>query len=151
MPNNLSEDNLIGSNPTINIADATAMGNCATPAGGTPALAALGDASTYEVFSQKNGVSSTDGALFISYNLASTPMDFMCYSNGDGDMAEGLMMGGMRSVFRQGSAVYNIPSFPVDTVNDYEIQSACSRFTGTSSNYLLRTTDTNRGSDFTQM
>lgn len=151
MPNNVSEDNLIGSNPTINIADATAMGNCTTPAGGTPSLAALGDANTYEVFSQKNGISSTDGAIFISYNLSGLPMDLMCYSNGDGDMAEGLMTGGMRTIFRMGSSVYNVPSFPVDTVNDYEIQSSCSRFTGTSSNYLLRTTDTNRGSDFTQM
>lgn len=151
LPNNLSEDNLIGSNPTINMGDATAMGNCTTPAAGTPNLATLGDANTYEVFSQKAGISSTDGAIFISYNLSGAPMDLMCYTNGDGDMAEGLMMGGMRSIFRMGTSVYNLPSFPVDTVNDYEVQTACSRFTGTSSNYLQRTTDTNRGSDFTQM
>lgn len=146
-PNATSEDNLLGSNPTININDAAVVN---TTCGGTW-TAGLTEANSYEVYSQKNGISSTDGIIMVSYDLNQAPMDAMCYSNGDGDIATGLMEGGFRTLFRFGSSVYNVSSYPVDTVNDFSVQSSCSIFTGTSSNYLQRTTDTNRGSDFVQM
>ncbi|MCE9598505.1 MAG: lamin tail domain-containing protein [Spirochaetia bacterium] len=146
-PNASSEDNLLGSNPTINIADAAGVN---TTCGGT-LTSGLTEANTYEVYSQKNGMSGTDGIVMISYDLNLPPMDAMCYSNGDGDIATGLMEGGFRTLFRYGSSVYNISAYPVDTVNDFQVQSSCSIFTGGSANYLQRTTDTNRGSDFVQM
>jgi len=139
----LSEDLLLGSNPTINIADA-----------GTPAYSPIGfaDASWYEVYSTQAGVSSTDGLIFISYDPQGIPMDAMCYSNRDGDMASGLMSGGMRTLFNWGMSVYNLSVYPLDLVNDSQIQDQCSSYivSATGNTGVQRNTDTNNGSDFSQ-
>ncbi|HNE24048.1 MAG TPA: phospholipase D-like domain-containing protein, partial [Leptospiraceae bacterium] len=148
-PNDTSEDLLLGSSPTYAINTAGGPIGCggAFPAG-------LAEATTYEVYSSTAGISSTDGLIFVSYDLDALPMDVMCYSNRDGDMASGLMTGGMRDVFRWGTSVYNLAAFPVDTANDYDVQNSCAFYTGSgSNNYVARTptgTDTNRGSDFQQ-
>ncbi len=136
----ISEDARLGSSPSFNIAANPAS----APATGLPA------ATSWEVFAPVPGLSSTDGIIFISYDLNAPPLDLMCYSNRDGDASNGLMRGGFRDVFAFGSGVYNLSAtLPVDEVNDTEIQSGCSNYTGTGSgSYLNRIVDTNRGSDF---
>lgn len=134
----ISEDARIGSSPSFNIS--------ANPTGAP----ATGLAPAWEVFAPVPGLSSTDGIVFISYDLNAAPVDLMCYSNRDGDASNGLMRGGFRDVFRFGNPVYNLGGqLPVDEVNDTVIQASCSNYTGTGSgSYLNRVVDTNNGSDF---
>ncbi len=106
--------------------------------------------STWQVFSPVPGVAGTDLIVFASYDLTSTPMDIMCYSNRDGDIPADLVTGGFRDLATMTSA-YNLNGiFPVDSFNDGDIQNACSSYVGgTTGNYLQRNTDSNNGSDFT--
>jgi hypothetical protein len=136
-----SEDARIGSSPSFNIA--------ANP-GGATSRAGFAAGTVWQVFSPVPGLSSTDGIVFISYNLGAPPMDVMCYSNRDGDASNGLMRGGFRDVFRFGPGVYNIGGqLPVDEANDSLIQSNCSSYTGSGSgSYVQRVQDTNSGNDF---
>ncbi len=123
-------------------------GNCFA---GTTYSIAANTANQYDVFSEVPGIISSDGIVFISYDLNSTPMDLVCYSNGDGDIPEGLMTGGFRTMFNQGSAVWNLTFLPVDSFNDKDTQNTCVSFEdGSTNDYIQRngTTDTNSASDF---
>ncbi|MCB1324934.1 MAG: lamin tail domain-containing protein [Spirochaetales bacterium] len=137
------EDRRLGNSPSMSI---TANPNGGTTTGGFVAN------NSWQVFSAVPGMSSTDGIIMISYDLSQPPLDVMCYSNRDGDMSIGLMQGGMRTLYRYGSSVYNLGSeLPVDSANDSIIQAHCSLFVnGSNGSYLGRSVDTNNGSDFTQ-
>jgi len=88
---------------------------------------------TWSVFSPLNIV-STDGVVFISYDLNRDPMDMMCYSNQDGSVPETLMIGGFTSMANQNQAVYHFPHQPVFQVNDYLVQRQCTHLKTTSGN-----------------
>ena len=109
-----------------------------------------GTAGQWDVYSSVPGIISSDGIIFASYDLAGNPEDMMCYSNRDGDIPEGLMTGGFRTMYRFPSSVFNLNVFPVDGYNDFEVQSQCSDFAGgTGGAYLIRTGNAKTGADFT--
>lgn len=136
-----SEERRLGSSPTISIS--------ANPNGGTSETG-IPAGTVWELFSPSTGLPSTDAIVFASYNLNANPVDVMCYSNQDGDMANGLMTGGMRAIYRWSSSVYNLGAlFPVDGGNDFAVQSRCSLYSGTSDgDHLQRSGDTNSAGDF---
>ncbi len=136
-----SEERRLGSSPTINVS--------ANPNGATSETG-LAAGTVWELFSPSTGLPGTDAVVFVSYDLNANPVDVMCYSNRDGDMANGLITAGMRDVYRWGPSVYNLGGlFPVDGGNDFAVQSKCSLYTGTAASaYLQRSGDTNSGGDF---
>ncbi|MCB1308499.1 MAG: hypothetical protein KDK30_09980, partial [Leptospiraceae bacterium] len=138
-----SEDVRVGSSPSFSI---TANPNSATA--GNIDSTGLASNATWEVFSSVPGMSSTDGIIFISYSLSESPMDLMCYSNRDGDVSFGLMLGGFRSLNAFGSSVYPF-IYPVDNANDSAVQGRCSLWPSSGSgDYLQRVQDTNSAGDF---
>jgi phosphatidylserine/phosphatidylglycerophosphate/cardiolipin synthase-like enzyme len=126
----LSDDKRINQNPSINI-NANTIGQ-------------------WDVYSSQVGLSTTDAILFLSYDLKKTSEDMMCYSNQDGDVSENLMKWGFRYIHRNPSN-YNIDGiFPLDQVNDFEIQRSCASYiNGGSGKYLQRVSRNRRASDFT--
>lgn len=128
-PNVLSDDRRVGTNNFIDV-NANTVGQ-------------------WDLFSSASGIPTTDAIVFISYNLNEKPLDLMCYSNQDGDVAENLMKYGFRYVYKF-PEVYDLDKiFPVDTVNDFEIQKRCSEYiAGGSGKYLKRVANNKKATDF---
>jgi len=128
-PNLLSDDRRIGQVDFINV-------NANTPA-------------QWDLYSRVSGLTSTDAIIFISYDLKLEPEDLMCYSNQDGSVASNLMKWGFRYVYKNPN-VYNLDGiFPVDEVNDFEIQKRCSAYiNGGSGKYLTRVSRNKNANDF---
>lgn len=110
-----------------------------------------GDGDTvWHVFSRDLFLDSSDGIIFLAYGANQTPIDAMCYSNRDGDMQEGLMRGGMRTLYNYSSSLYNLSVFPVDANNDFLVQSGCSDWSRGSSagDILVRVANNKNAGDF---
>ena len=134
-----SEDRQYGGNPSFDITTGGAGGQITGLGGNT---------NIWEVYSPVSGISGTDGIIMISYDLNATPADVMCYSNRDGDVAATFMQWGLKTLYKI-PAAYNLGGqLPVDGVNDSYIQAHCSNFKDGSNSGLVRSTDTNNGSDF---
>ncbi len=135
-----SEDRRLTNSPSFNIA--------ANPANSV--LGAASNSSVWQVFSSTN-IPSTDAIVFVSYDLGGNPHDLVCYSNADGTAAEQLMIGGFRKLAAWPSSVWDLNFYPVDEVNDFEVQNRCVNFSGgTSGDYISRSgnTDTNSKKDW---
>ncbi len=125
----LSDDKRFNQNPSININANTA--------------------SQYDVYSPIGGLTSTDLILFLSYDLKKTSEDMMCYSNQDGDVSENLMKWGFRYIYKNPSNYFLDGIFPLDQVNDFEIQKNCANLISAGSGtFLERVARNRRATDF---
>ena len=113
-------------------------------------ITAGGNATIWDLFSRELFLDPSDGILFLAYSLTETPMDIMCYSNRDGSVSEGLMQGGMRTLYSYPSSVYNLGVFPVAGNNDFFVQSACADYSGgtTAGDILTRKANNRNANDF---
>lgn len=120
--------------------------------GETPTISKAAGVNTdkWDFYSDDPGMPSTDTILFLGYSSSDTPLDLMCYSNRDGDIAQTLMDWGFRWIYDNPSMFEMDGIFPVKSYNDFELQDRCSDFRDSGNGkFLTRVARNKNGRDFT--